>query len=229
MSKKQDRTKVASAPRSVVIPTCSLRDPSENGDILDRNRRALCYRQQIVPIHQLILDNLAILTNATCINYYPPLCICFWIKQVVTFLAKVERRLLRHMAELKKDKLKLTKEADKESLKAGWSFREIPKLSSHGNIWVLTRNFPQFWQLPKRCAADTKLLTPEDPLKDPGDAQIRKYYPDGFWWVYPDFPEGKFFPDHDDHTRNELENVGKRSNSHQRCACKGFHRLQLEI
>ena len=61
-------------------------------DILDRNRRVLCYRQQIVPIHQLILDYLAILTNATCINYYSPLCICFWIKQVVTFLTKVKRR-----------------------------------------------------------------------------------------------------------------------------------------
>ena len=29
--KQQNRTKVASAPRSVVIPTCSLREPSENG------------------------------------------------------------------------------------------------------------------------------------------------------------------------------------------------------
>ena len=65
-------------------------------DIMDRNRRVLRYRQQIVPIHQLILDNLAILTNATCIDYYSPLRICLWIKQVVTFLTKVERRLLRH-------------------------------------------------------------------------------------------------------------------------------------
>ena len=39
--KQQIRTKVASAPRSVVIPTCSLREPSENGTSRQEQTRTL--------------------------------------------------------------------------------------------------------------------------------------------------------------------------------------------
>jgi hypothetical protein len=61
-------TKVASAPRSVVTPTCSLPQVSAH-ESKALNPDILCNSQKVVPVYTLVIDFFVILAYSTSIHH----------------------------------------------------------------------------------------------------------------------------------------------------------------
>jgi hypothetical protein len=86
------RTSVVSDAKSVVTPTCSLVGIRHSSQAVEK-LHSLGNRQQVIPIHTLVLVNLVIITYPACVDHDAPLWVGLWIQQVVALGAEMQRSL----------------------------------------------------------------------------------------------------------------------------------------